>query len=248
MLGVNRKNIYRKSRLTQKDKILAHEINKVHIKHPSYGYRRLAWHMGINHKRVLRVMKKFNIKPPRRKIKHWCTVSTNSHTYTNLIKDLTPTKTHQLWCSDTSFFKFQGRFWYLVSIEDIYTRQVLSAFMGRQHDSQLVLGTIKQAIKNFKSTPKIFHSDQGTEFMAKIVTNFLESFGVKISASDKASPWQNGYKESFFGRFKDEFGDINRFDTSGELMAEIYSQINYYNQKRIHTALKMPPAVFANQT
>jgi transposase InsO family protein len=81
--------------------------------------------------------------------------------------------------------------------------------------------------------------------MAQACTSFLENLGTKISASDKASPWQNGYQESFFGRFKDEFGDFSRFETIGELMEEIYSQINYYNTQRIHRSLKMPPAVYA---
>lgn len=83
--------------------------------------------------------------------------------------------------------------------------------------------------------------------MSKAVTNYLEQGGVQVSVSDKASPWQNGYKESFFGRFKEEFGDINRFETDGELIEEIYSKINYYNNYRIHTSLKMPPAVYAKQ-
>lgn len=75
----------------------------------------------------------------------------------------------------------------------------------------------------------------------------MENLGAQISASDKAPPWQNGYQESFFGRFKGEFGDINRFETPGELIEELYHNINYYNNKRIHTALKMPPAVYAKQ-
>ena len=69
--------------------------------------------------------------------------------------------------------------------------------------------------------------------MAKTTTSYVEGKGVKISVSDKASPWQNGYKESFFGRFKEEFGDPDRFETLGELIAEIYSQIHYYNHTSV---------------
>jgi putative transposase len=206
----------------------------------------VALELGINHKRAKRVMKKFGIKPPRRKVNYFCTRSTNHHTYSNLIKNIDITKQHQLWCADVSFIKFGGKFWYLATIEDIYTRRVISAQIGKHHNHQLILTTVKQAIKNTTTVPMIFHSDQGTEFMAKAVTDYLESYGVKISVSDKASPWQNGYKESFFGRFKEEFGDFNRFDTVSELIEEIYSQVRYYNQERIHTALKMPPAVYAN--
>jgi len=81
--------------------------------------------------------------------------------------------------------------------------------------------------------------------MARATTDYLELQGVQVSVSAKASPWQNGYKESFFGHFKDEFGDINRFETPGELIEEIYSQIHYYNFNRIHRSLKMSPVKYA---
>jgi len=245
-LGVNRKNIYRANKQTPKDEALKEEINKVHIKHPAYGHKRLALELKVNKKRILRVMKIFGIKPPRRK-SHYCTTrpTKEPHKYTNLIKDFRPVKTHHLWCSDLSYIKFQGRFWYLATIEDIFTRRVVAAQMGKSHDSELVLETIEQAVKNTGKAPQIFHSDQGTEFMAKVCTDYLEDLGVKISVSDKASPWQNGYQESFFGKFKDEAGDLNRFETVGELIEAIYQQIHYYNYDRIHTKLKMPPAVYA---
>lgn len=95
--------------------------------------------------------------------------------------------------------------------------------------------------------PEIFRTDQGSEFMAQAVTSFLEKNRVRVSVSDKGSPWQNGYKESFFGRFKDENGDLNRFETLGELVGEIYAYIHYYNHLRIHTGLKMPPVRFKQQ-
>lgn len=245
-LGISPKHLTRRSKLEVKDEKLRDEINQAHRLHPAYGHRRLAWHMGINKKRILRVMHKFGIKPPRRKVRHhYCTKSVASCPYTNLIKGITPTALNQIWCSDTSYFLFQGRFWYLATIEDIFTRQVIGFAFGKHHDNQLVLSALKMALLITGTVPLIFHSDQGTEFMAEAVTSFLETKGVKISVSAKASPWQNGYKESFFGRFKDEFGDFNRFDTVAELMEEIYSQIRYYNQDRIHTAFRMPPAVYA---
>lgn len=144
-----------------------------------------------------------------------------------------------------SFIPFDGRWWYLSTIEDVFTRRVLAAQVGKYHTAALVEKTVQQALRTTHSVPEIFHTDQGTEFMAKIITNFLEGRGIHISVSDKASPWQNGYKESFFGRFKDEFGDFNRFETVSELIEEIYSQIHYYNTERIHSILKMPPETYA---
>lgn len=245
-LGVNRKNIYYYPLQQEKDERLKQAIEETHTKHPSYGHKRLGMHLHINHKRIRRVMRKYGIKPPRRKVHHYCTRSIPHRRYPNLIKNYLPNKPHDLWCSDVSFLKYQGRFWYLITIVDILTRQVVATDIGKQHNSEFTLSIIKQAINNTKQVPTLFHSDQGTEFMAKKCTDYLESLGVRISASDKASPWQNGHQESFFGKFKDEIGDINRFETVGELLEEIYQHIHYYNTERIHTALKMPPTVYAN--
>ncbi len=62
--------------------------------------------------------------------------------------------------------------------------------------------------------------------------------------SAKGAPWQNGYKKSFYSHFKDETGDLDRFETLGELVEFIYQHIYYYNHHRIHSALKMPPSEF----
>lgn len=246
-LKVSRKNIYRHPKRPEKDRELVEEIKAAFVHHPAYGQYKMALHLGVNHKRAERVMKENNLKAPRRKSKFFCTVSTYNHNYINLIKDIPESEfvPHLIWVCDVSFFKFQGEMWYLATIEDLATRQILSSQIGKHHDSALVLSAIKQAIQISGHLPSFFHSDQGTEFMAKVVTDYLELQGVNVSVSAKASPWQNGYKESFFGHFKDEFGEINRFETVGQLIEEIYSQIHYYNFDRIHRSLKMPPVKFA---
>jgi transposase InsO family protein len=89
----------------------------------------------------------------------------------------------------------------MATIEDLATRKVVAQQMGKRHDSHLALATLRQAVES-DVRPDIFHSDQGNEFMAPPCTDYLQKHGVKISVSDVASPWQNGYMESFFGRFK----------------------------------------------
>lgn len=219
----------------------------VHKSHPAYGYRRVALHLQINHKRAQRIMAKFNLRPPRRRIKHYSTISTTHHTYRNHLKALSPITTpHQVWCSDLTRLVYRGAVWYLATIEDITTRQILAKRLGKRHDSALVFQTLEDAFASGQ-TPILFHSDQGNEFMARRCTDLLEQHGVRISVSDVASPWQNGYAESFYGRFKHELGDLNRFESAGEMIEALHRHIHYYNYHRIHTALKMPPATYANQ-
>jgi len=245
-LGINRRNIYRELKQPLKDQALKQQIEAVHREHPAYGHRRIAIHLGINHKRAQRVMAKYDLRPPRRRVKRYSTISTSHHTYTNLLKGLSVTQAHQVGCSDLSRIVYRGTVWHLATIEDLVTRQVVGARIGKRHDSQLVLVTLNQAFAT-GITPTIFHSDQGSEFMAQRCTDLLEERGVQISVSDVASPWQNGFIESFYGRFKHELGDLNRFETVGEVIEAIYRHIRYYNYSRIHTALKMPPVAYAAQ-
>jgi hypothetical protein len=62
--------------------------------------------------------------------------------------------------------------------------------------------------------------------------------------SAKSSPWQNGRQESFYQKFKFELEELNSYQSQGELIEAIAIQIHYYNHRRIHSALKMPPAIF----
>lgn len=244
-MGISAKHLHRQSLLEAKDEALKGQIYEVHQKHTSYGHRRVAWELGVNHKRTQRVMKKFGIKPPRRKKLFYLTRSTYHHSYTNLIKDVVPEHPNHIWVSDISYFKYQGRFWYVATIEDIFTRRIMAVQVGKHHNQHLILKTLHQAFEATNQLPEYFHSDQGTEFMAKAVTDEVETNGIKVSVSAKGHPWENGYKESFYGRFKEEFGDINRFETESELIEEIYAKVYYYNYERRHTAHRVPPMTFA---
>lgn len=246
-MGCNRKIIYYQKVGEIKDKLVKDKIDLVHLDNPAYGYRRIAMALGCGKNKAQRIMHKYGIKPPRRKgKKFFLTRSVDNHHYTNLIKKLVANKPNQIFVSDLTYLPFQGKNIYLATIEDIFTREIVSAEISDKHDSVLALNTIKKAVDT-NNHPEIFHTDQGSEFMAQMVTSFLEKNRVRVSVSDKGSPWQNGYKESFFGRFKDENGDLNRFETLGELVEEIYAYIHYYNNFRIHTSLKMSPVMFKQE-
>ncbi|PIW08131.1 hypothetical protein COW38_01380 [Candidatus Collierbacteria bacterium CG17_big_fil_post_rev_8_21_14_2_50_45_7] len=241
-VGVSTKSKYYVSIQEQKDQLLKTDIESLHLVHPAYGHKRVAMALLLGHNRVSRVMNKYGIKPPRRKAKkYFTTKSTTDHSYTNLIKNIVSAQTNEIWVTDLTYIKFHGSFVYLSTVKDIFTREILSSRMSNHHDADLVLTCIKGAIAQTGTVPTYFHSDQGNENMAKSCTSYLEGLGVKVSVSDKGSPWQNPYQESFFGRFKEENGDLERFESVGELSEEIYSYMYYYNNFRIHTALGMPP-------
>lgn len=248
-MNINHKNIYYRSKKQMKDSVMKDAIEKMFIVHPAYGHRRLALELKMNHKKILRIMHKFNLKPPRLWYqKKFTTQSAKAYdaNLTNLLKDADMTHYHtgDIWSSDLTYIKFQGRFLYLAIIQDIIAKEVVGFNLSSKHDSELILKTLKEAVLKTKKPPKIFHSDRGGEYVSQNCTEFLTSLGIKISVSDPGSPWQNSWSESFFSRFKSEFGDFNRFDDLGELVGNIYHYLNYYNNQRIQLKLKMSPVQF----
>jgi transposase InsO family protein len=219
---------------------------------PSYGHRRLAIDLKMNKKRILRVMHEFNLKPPRLWYQKKYTTQSDpafQKQYTNLLID---TDLHlygigDIWSSDLTYIKYQGKFIYLAVIQDITSKEIVGFNLSSHHDSDLVLKTLKDAVLKSQKLPTIFHSDRGREFLSENCINYLENMGTKISVSDPGSPWQNGWSESFFSRFKTEFGDFNRFETLGELIEYIFNYICYYNNTRIQIKLKMSPYQFKLQ-
>jgi putative transposase len=246
-LGVSRGSLYYQHKRGQLDEEVKQQIVVVQTDNPRYGHKRIALALKLNKKRILRVMKKFGLKPyrqRRKKPRKKEDEGKDATGYKNLIKHLCPIRPNVVWVSDFTYIKYRGRFYYLATIMDIYTREIIGWNISRYHNKELVLGALIDALAKTSATPIYLHSDQGSEYDAGAYTSFAEGQGIEISMSEKASPWENGYQESFYSEFKVDLGEVDRFETAGEFIEAIHQAIHYYNNKRIHTSLKMSPAEF----
>jgi transposase InsO family protein len=245
-LGVSRSLLYYRYKQKDKDWKLKIEIEKVLRDNRSYGHKRIALKLKINKKRILRVMKLYGIKPYRRRGKKWRKSKKNPLTaFNNLLLNEFPKKLNQIWVSDFTYLPFKGSWIYLATVMDLFSREIVGFSVLKNHSTQLTINALLSAVHKHP-TPEIIHSDQGSEYLSKDYINLTTNLGIRLSMSEKGSPWENGYQESFYSQFKVDLGDTNRFDTLGELVYEIYQTIYKYNNERIHTALKMPPIQFAN--
>jgi putative transposase len=244
-LGVSRSMLYYQHRRPAKDEELRVAIEAVMLKHPSYGHRRIADALKINRKRVLRVMKLYNLKPARR-CRTPCKLDDlgkEALNFADITRILSPIAPSVVWASDFTFIPYQGSFVYLATIIDLFTKEVVGAHVMIRHTSELPLTALKTALAQARQ-PDWFHSDQGSEYDSDVMLSQLAMHNIQVSMAPKASPWRNGSQESFFGRFKIEFGDPERFDTLARLIEAIYAFIAYYNSERIHTKLRMSPVQF----
>ncbi len=246
-IGVSRASLYWKSKIDAKDKLLLPKIKEIMSENPSYGHKRIAIALKLNKKRILRIMKKYNLKPSRRRPQKPRKPEDENKpdtSYPNLIKNFCPIAPNIVWVSDFTYISFQGRFIYLATIVDLFTRVIVGWNVLVNHSTELVKGAFEHATKKTNTVPQILHSDQGSEYDSQEYTRLAKSYAVAISMSKKASPWENGFQESFYSGFKLDLGEPNRFNNLGELVEAIYQTIHYYNNSRIHTKLKSSPYQF----
>lgn len=243
-LGIARSTLYYVSLKDQKDWLLKVQIEALLREHPDYGSRSVSDHLKLNRKGIQRVMQKYGLKPHRRgKKKKWRKKKEASVTYANLLLTTTPSYRGHVWAADFTEVWYQGRWVYIATVIDLYTREIVGLHVSLRKGAPLTIAALGNALLHH-GKPEIFHSDNGKEYEAKSFISILTEFGVAVSRSHPGCPWENGYQESYYGKFKIQLGDPNRFRTLGELVAEIYRVVWVYNNTRVHSAHGMSPKAF----
>lgn len=246
-LGVSRSTLYYKPKQPPRDEEDKTKILAVMEDHPAYGHRRIATALQINHKKAGRLMNKFGLKPKIRRGFRLTKPDDLNRPETpvqNILKVLCPRGPNIVWAGDFTYLWFEDRFWYVATVIDIFTREIVGWHIANHHTTALIMEAWGDAMRRMNVAPTYFHSDQGSEYVSGAYESLLATQGTLPSHSRKSSPWQNGFQESFYNNFKLELGNVNRFDHVGELVEAIHRQIRYYNTARIHSALKMPPVVY----
>jgi len=246
-LGVSRQSLYYQPIRPAKDLLLKIQIEDVMKEHKSYGHKRIATELEMNKKKIRRIMKKFGLKPHRRRVKKLIKpedIGRLPATFKNEIKGFCPIRPNVVWVSDFTYIKFQNKFIYVATVMDLFTREIIGWSVSVRHDRYLVLEALDMALNKTKTLPLFYHSDQGSEYDSANCITRLQENNITVSMSEKGHPWENGFQESFYSQFKVDLGWPDQFETLGELIEAIHLQIDYYNKRRIHTSLKTSPVKF----
>ena len=135
-----------------------------------------------------------------------------------------------------------GRSFRILTLIDEYSRECLALKVRRNFKAQDVVEVLAEQFLK-KGLPVHLRSDNGPEFTAKVVREWLEKFGVKNLFIEPGSPWENGYNESFNGKLRDELlnGEILTSLKEAQILTERWRR--EYNEFRPHSALNyQPPA------
>lgn len=246
-LGVARSTLYYKPKKPPADAVLTQQVVAVMAEHPAYGHRRIAIALGMNKKPIRRIMRVHGLKPKLRRRFHPAKpddLNRQATQMVNILKLLCPTQPNVVWAGDFTYLWFMGQFWYVATVMDVYTREIVGWHIGNHHTTALISEAFLDAVRRTGRSPTWFHSDQGSEYVSGTYLLVLHAYDTIPSHSKKSSPWQNGFQESFYSNFKLELGNPHRFNQIGELMEAIHQQMSYYNTRRIHTSLRMAPVQF----
>jgi transposase InsO family protein len=162
----------------------------------------------------------------------------------NRTKGISAIAPNVIWAGDFTELYFHGTRVYLATVIDRFTREVIAWQLGLHHTTRLVLDVLHDAVQKRSSKPSIFHSDQGSEYTSHACIQWIVDHKILPSHSPKAKPWNNGHQESFSDKFKLEFGKPSRHESIEMLTEAIGRYIQYYNTRRIHSALRMLPGKF----
>jgi len=212
-----------------------------------YGYRRVTkelWNRGflVNHKRVLRIMKKNNLIRKRKKYKPRTTDSNHGfRKYPNLIKDLQTSGLDQIWVSDITYIQLLKDYVYLAVILDLYTRRCIGWALSRNVDTRLTLDALHHAFDTRERkdlTGLIHHSDQGVQYASNEYVKCLLDHGIFISMSSRGNAYENAFAESFIKTLKYEEVYLNEYLTFEDALENIGKFIDdVYNKKRMHSSI-----------
>lgn len=220
---------------SKKSKRIRKRIVQLAKKFPRYGHRRLTAQLRregwtINRKCVRRICREEGLKIVLKPRKRRRGGLAGEH------RAVAERKNH-VWSYDFLFDRLDdGRQIKILPVLDNFTRECLAIVVAFNITAHDVVALLEQLIKQH-GAPEFIRSDNGPEFIAHEVKEWLSSVAIATDYIEPGSPWENSYSESFNSRFRDELLNGEIFTTLLEAKVLIEHHRRQYNEERVHSSL-----------
>ncbi len=250
LLNLARSGVYRPKPVAGADDlVLMRRIDELHLEKPFYGSRRVTFDLneegrGVNRKRVQRLMRVMGIEAlvPRPGTSK---AAPGHKIYPYLLRGLSIIEPNHVWAADITYIPMARGFLYLVAIIDWASRAVLAWRLSNTIDSGFCVAALEEALLQH-GKPKIFNTDQGSQFTSAAFTGKLEAAGVAISMDGRGRFMDNIFIERLWRSIKYEEVHLKAYADGREARTGISSWMTFYNFRRPHQAMnnQMPMAVW----
>lgn len=223
------------------EEALTADIIRLASRYGRYGYRRITAMLRsegwtVNAKRVERIWRREGLKVPQKQPKRgrlWLNDGSCVR--------LRPEHPNHVWSYDfVEGRTHNGRKFRMLNIIDEFTRECLAIRIDRKLNSTDVIDVLSDLFI-LRGVPGHVRSDNGPEFIAKAVREWIAAVGAKTAFIEPGSPWENGYCESFNSKLRDELLNSEIFYSLAEAKVIIEAWRRYYNTKRPHSSLGYKP-------
>jgi putative transposase len=243
LIGLSRTGLRYVGRERSHEATLKARILQLAVERRRFGYRRLHVLLRregtrVNVKRVYRIYREAALQVRRRRKRKSVAVERRPL--------LVPTGPNQVWSIDFVSDSLQhGRRLKCLTVVDDFTREVIDIVVDHGISGRYVTRVLDQAAR-FRSWPKVIRTDQGPEFTGQVMDQWAHEHGIELRLIEAGKPMQNGYVESFNGKFRDECLNEHWFTSLADARLKIARWRVDYNQARPHSSLgAMTPAEFA---
>tara|TARA_Y100000031_G_C8184343_1_gene368158 strand:+ start:351 stop:1253 length:903 start_codon:yes stop_codon:yes gene_type:complete len=225
---------------------LVKRMKELAKKNPRYGYRRICACLQregyrVNRKRIHRLWRKEGLKVARKQRKR----RRLGHSG-NSVKLRKASHKDEVWCMDFVHDQTDdAKMVKVLPILDEYTREWLGTSVERSINAEGVIATL-EALVATRGAPAHIRSDNGPEFIAEALKDWLATKGAKTLYIEPGAPWENAYSESFNSRLRDELLDRELFGSLAEAKVVLDDHRHHYNHDRPHSSLEyLTPVAFA---
>jgi putative transposase len=241
LLKISRSSVYYSPcSVSPVDLAIMRRIDELHLEYPFAGSRMLrdllyGEGIDIGRDRVITMMRRMGIEAIYRK-PNTSKAALGHKIYPYLLRGLAIERPNQVWSMDITYIPMARGFVYLAAVVDWFSRRVLSWRLSITMDVDFCLEAVEEALARY-GRPKIFNTDQGSQFTSAAFTGLLLKNAIAVSMDGRGAWLDNVFVERLWRSVKYEEVYLRAYDSVGEARASLSCYFIFYNTKRPHSSL-----------
>lgn len=256
LLGITRQAYYQhfwqQKSYSMEESFILSQVAQIRKDHPAMGGRKLyqllqtffsEHQIKMGRDRLFDLLATNNLLIKKKRRRYITTFSNHwMKKWPNLIRQMSPRRTNQLWVSDITYWKVAGTYLYVSLITDAYSHKIVGYYLSNTLESIGTMKALQMALKELPvelTEPLIHHSDRGAQYCSENYVKLLQDKRIQISMTENGDPLENAIAERVNGILKEEYLSHYQTSTEAEAGRLLQEAIKLYNEQRPHFSISL---------